>query len=321
MKAAVYEINGDPEVLRYEEIADPIVGPGDVLIAVEAISVEGGDVHHRRLVPVSAPYVVGYAAAGVVRAVGAEVTLFTVGQRVAAFNWNGSHAELCSVPEHFVYAVPDALPIEVAATIPVAFGTAHDALFEFGQLREGETILVRGGAGGVGLGAIQLAKEAGADVIATASSGAQAQKLRNIGAHHVVNYTADDVAAAILALTGGEGVALMVDMAGGADVPALLGAVRRRGRVSAVGMSAGQPSLSYMDLIGRMLTISGISFGTEMHLPRARAVVEDCLRRAAKGALMMPIDRIYRLDDAAAAHRHAEFERPFGRVLMRPVCR
>lgn len=316
MKAAVYKTNGDPEVLRYQEIADPVVGPGDVLIAVEAISVEGGDVHHRRLVPASEPHVVGYAAAGVVQAVGAEVTLFTVGQRVTAFNWNGSHAELRSVPEHFVYAVPDGLSTELAATIPVAFGTAHDALFEFGELQSGQTVLVRGAAGGVGIAAMQLAKTAGAVVIATVSSDEQGQQLRAMGADHMVCYTTEDTPAALLTLTDGEGVDLMVDMAGGADVPALLGAVRRRGRVSAVGMSAGQPSLTYMDLIGRLLTISGVSFGSEMHLPRARRIVEDCLRRAAAGELTMPIDRTYRLDEAAAAHRHAEFDRPFGRVLM-----
>ncbi|OCB14616.1 hypothetical protein A5717_10525 [Mycolicibacterium porcinum] len=319
MKAAVYETNGDPEVLRYQDIADPVVGPGDVLIAVEAISVEGGDIRHRRLVAAAEAHVVGYAAAGVVRAVGIGVQRFVIGQRVTAFNWSGSHAEFWLVPVDFVFAVPNDLSLEVAATIPVAFGTAHDALFEFGKLTTGQTVLVRGAAGGVGIAAIQLAKSAGASVIATSSSDEQGRQLCRVGADHVVNYSTDDTPASVLAITDGVGVDLMVDMAGGADLPVLFGALRRRGRVSAVGMSAGQPILSYMDLISRLLTISGISFGTEMHLPRARTIVEHCLQRAAEGDLTMPIDRRFRLDDAAAAHRYAEFGRPFGRVVIVPV--
>jgi len=119
----------------------------------------------------SFPHIIGYQGAGLVEAVGQGVTQVRVGQRVVAFNWSGSHAEIFAVPEHFVYPIPGNMSFELASTIPVAFGTAHDSLFEFGRLRAGETVLIQGAAGGVGIAALQLAKAAGATVIGTSSTG------------------------------------------------------------------------------------------------------------------------------------------------------
>lgn len=319
MKAAVYDTNGEPEVLRYVEVADPAVAPDEVLIGVEAISIEGGDLLNRRLVaPEHKPHIVGYAAAGVVHAVGSAVTKFAMGQRVAGFNWSGSHAELWSVPEHFVYALPDGVDAGLAATVAVAFGTADDALFEFGRLQSGESVLIRGAAGGVGIAAIQLAKNAGAQVIATVSTPPRARALVDLGADHVVDYTKEDVKSAVLDATSGRGVDLMVDMAGGPDTSKLFGAVRYRGRISAVGEAAGQPRFSYMNLMARSLTVAGVLFGKEMHHPRARALVERHLHQVAAGSLTMPIEQTYPLSNATEAHRHAESGRPLGRIVMRP---
>jgi NADPH2:quinone reductase len=126
VKAAAYYTNGEPDVLRYEDVADPVLGDHDVLVDVTAISVEGGDTLTRRLLPPEhPPGVVGSAAAGVVRSIGSAVTRTAPGQHVAAFNRSGSHAELWSVPEHYVYTSPEGVDARLAATIPVAFGTAR----------------------------------------------------------------------------------------------------------------------------------------------------------------------------------------------------
>jgi len=320
MKAAIYYRNGEPEVLQYEDISDPAVASTDVLIAVEAISLEGGDILTRRRVPVATPpHVVGYAAAGVVRAVGSDVTNIHIGDRVAAFHWSGSHAELWAVPDRYVYPIPDDMDARLAATLPVAFATADDALFEFGRLQSGESVLIRGATGGVGLAAVQLAKAAGGFVIGTASSDDRAAELKALGVDHTLNYRTQDVVGAVLDTTAGRGVDLLVDMAGGPDINALTEAVRYRGRVSVVGAASEKhTSIGFYELVSRSLSVFGISAGQEMHLPRMHSILRRHLRSAAAGTLMMPIERTYPLAAAAAAHRHAEFDHPFGRVVMVP---
>src|SRR4051812_8815217 len=172
MKAAVYYENGGPDVFRYEDVPDPELRPGGVLIEVAAVGIQGGDLLHRAGSPLArVPHIVGYQAAGTIVAAGDKATGVSVGDRVVVTSNDGSHAELISAPAGAVYRVPDSLALEEAACIPIEFATAADCLFEFGRLRPGELVLVQAGAGGVGLAAIQLAKAAGAGmVLATASS-------------------------------------------------------------------------------------------------------------------------------------------------------
>ena len=179
MKAAVYDTTGGPEVLRYADVPDPALHPGGVIVEVGAVGIQGGDLLHRQggEMP-SSPHIVGYQAAGVIRDVGAEVTDLSPGQAVVATMFAGSHAELVSVPAASVWVLPDGLSVEQAAGVPVEFATAHDCLHEFGHLQSGESVLVQAGAGGVGLAAVQLAKASGATVLATASTGERAERLR-----------------------------------------------------------------------------------------------------------------------------------------------
>ena len=136
MRAAVYTETGPPEVLRYEEVPDPTVNPGEVLVQVEAISIEGGDTLNRAGGEMATvPHIVGYQAAGTIREVGEGVTDREVGQRVVATMLWGSHAELMSVPSIITWPIPDGADIVACACVPVAFGTAHDCLFEFGHLQ------------------------------------------------------------------------------------------------------------------------------------------------------------------------------------------
>jgi len=320
MKAALIYENGPASVLTYSDVPEPALKDGHVLVRLRAISVEGGDLLNRRIIaPKTFPHVVGYQGAGIVETVGRGVTKVRVGQRVVAFNWYGSHAEIFSVPEHFVYPIPDSLDFDLASTIPVAFGTAHDALFEFGRLKEGETVLIQGAAGGVGLAALQLAKKAGATVIGTSSSDERLARLSGLGLDHGINYLTEDIAMRTRALTKGVGADLVVDMAGGRAIKALLGAVAYRGRFSVVGASSGDlPTLEFFDLIRKSLTVFGISFGQEMHTPRAHALLGQLIHDVASGSLKMPIDRRFSLAEAAAAHAYVEQGHPFGRVLIIP---
>ena len=190
MKAAVYYSTGGPEVFRYEEVADPVIRDNGVLIQVGAVGIQGGDVLNRQGGALASnPHIVGYQVGGVVIATGPKVTTLQVGQKVAATMAFGSHAELVSVPETSAFAVPDSMSVHDAAGIPIEFGTADDCLFEFGGLQAGETVLIQAGASGVGLAAIQLAKQAGASmVLATASSDDRLERLREYGLDHGINY-------------------------------------------------------------------------------------------------------------------------------------
>ncbi|MFP5076158.1 alcohol dehydrogenase catalytic domain-containing protein [Rhizobium sp. YIM 134829] len=158
MKAAVYDNPGPPSVLQYVDVPDPVCGPDEVVIRVEAISVEGGDLINRRSTAQPIRWVVGYAAAGTVVKVGGDVTTRAVGDKVAAFSLQGSHAELWAVAASRTWLVPAGLDIAKAAALPISFGSAYHSVINRGDVREGETVLIQAAAGGVGLAAVQLAK-------------------------------------------------------------------------------------------------------------------------------------------------------------------
>ncbi|GAC1587620.1 MAG: zinc-binding alcohol dehydrogenase family protein [Acidimicrobiales bacterium] len=320
MKAALYYETGQPEVLRYEDVADPTPGPRALLIEVEAISIEGGDTLNRLGGAMPAvPHIVGYQCAGTVREVGDSVSDRRPGQRVVATMAHGSHAELVAVPAGATWAIPDGMAMADAACVPIAFGTADDCLFEFGGLREGETVLVQAGAGGVGLAAIQLAKRAGATVLATASSADKLERLSEFGLDHGINYRSTDFADEARRLTGGRGVDLVVDSVGST----LAGSVRSlayRGRISYVG-NAGRESQPFdpSTLMQGNQMIHGVFLGAELAMgSRAHDNITRLIADVATGALRVVIDRTFPLADAASAHAHLESRQAFGRVVLVP---
>ncbi|WP_044182107.1 quinone oxidoreductase family protein [Hyalangium minutum] len=317
MKAAVYHRNGDPDVLCFEEIADPEIAPTTVLIRVAYVGLQGGDIYNRRNTPprAGAPHVVGYQAAGTVEAVGEQVTSVRPGDRVAGFAFAGSHAELFGVDQQHVYPLPEGLDFAVAAALPVEFGTASDGLFEFGRLKAGETVLVRGATGGVGIAAVQLAHRAGATVIAVAATAERLLRVSELGATHVIDYRNEDVVARARELTDGRGVDLVLDVAGGAP---LLGACAFKGRYGLVGAASGvTASVTFEDLLTNGLTVFSFMFGREMGTDRVRRLIADLMRRAADGELSMPVEKVFALSDAAQAHAFVERGRPLGRVLLK----
>lgn len=322
MKAAVYDQTGGPDVLRYEDVPDPDLRPGGVLIEVGAVGIQGGDLLHRQRGEIpQAPHIVGYQAAGTIRDVGAGVEGLSPGQPVVATMVAGSHAELVSVPAGSVWPLPDGLSIEHGAGVPIEFATAHECLFEFGHLRAGETVLVQAGAGGVGLAAIQLAKAAGATVLATASSDERLERLRQYGLDHPINYVTGDVAAEVMTLTDRRGVDLVVDPVGGRILETSIAALAYRGRISWVGRAGREDTpADIWPIAQKNGSLTGVFLGAEMMFQpqRTHALVAELLQRVARGELRVAIDRTFPLAEAAEAHRYIESRQAFGRVLLIP---
>jgi NADPH2:quinone reductase len=322
MKAAVYYETGEPSVFRYEDVDDPPLRPDGVLIDVKAIGVEGGDVLNRAGGALThRPHVVGYNCAGVVRAVGAQVSERKPGDRVTALMVSGSHASVVSVQDAATWLVPAGVSFEQAACVPVAFGTAHDCIHEFGGLRAGETALIQAGTSGVGIACVQMAKRAGARVIATSSSDEKLERLRAFGMDHGVNYVTADFVPEVRRLTDGKGVDLVVDSVGGKTLAGSLQCAGYRGRVISVGnVSREGKAIDVSPLSGANASLTGVFFGLETVFAAARvtATMNQILADIEQGALRVVVDRTYPLAQAAAAHAHIESRAAFGRVVLVP---
>jgi len=322
MKAAVIHENGGPDVLRYEEVPDPACPDGCVLIDVEAISIEGGDLLARAgSPPPTVPHIVGYLAAGTIAEVGAGVQDRTVGDRVVTLNAAGSHASKRAVPAMSTWPVPPGLDAAPAACIPVAFGTAEECLFTAGALESGQTVLIHAGAGGVGMAAIQLAKQAGATVIATASDDSKLERLREFGLDHGINYANDNFVDRTRELTDGRGANVILDSVGGQNLVDSIGALAYRGTLVSVGVAGRAGSeIEARNLWTQNNALRGVFLGGALltEYPRVHAMIADLMERVASGNLRVAIDRTFPLAEAAAAHEYIESRKAFGRVVIAP---
>jgi NADPH:quinone reductase len=322
MKAAVIYENGGPDVLAYEDLPDPDCPDGCVVIDVEAISIEGGDLLARAgSPPPSAPHVVGYLAAGTVREVGAGVEDRAVGDRLVTLYMAGSHASQRAVPALSTWPIPEGLDAARAACVPVALGTAQECLFTAGNLAAGQTVLIHAGGGGVGMAAIQLAKQAGATVISTASSDEKLERLKELGLDHGINYASESFVERMRELTDGRGADLVLDSIGGQNLVDSIGALAYRGTLVSVGVAgrAGS-SVEARDLWAQNTTLRGVFLGGAMiaEYPRVHAMIAELLDRVARGELRVEIDRTFPLAEAAGAHAYIESRQAFGRVVMTP---
>lgn len=323
MKAAVYRQPGSPDVLSYEDVPDPEVGAEDVLVQIEAISIEGGDTLNRSGTDTGGrAHIVGYQAAGTVIAVGGAVTAFGEGDRVVTVGLDGSHAERRAVAALACWKVPEGLGLREAACVPIPFGTADDCLFEFGRLQPGETALIHAGGSGVGVAAVQLAHRAGAMVLATASNDDKLRRLGPLGLDHGINYAETDFVEEVRRLTDGRGADVIVDSVGGETLQRSLACLAYRGRVVSVGdagRSGGQP-LDISTVRPNNQSVIGVFLGAELVLggPRVHDLIAGHLAAIAAGDLTVVIDRTYPLADAAAAHAYIESRRAFGRVVLVP---
>jgi NADPH:quinone reductase len=322
MKAAVIYENGDPGVLRHEDVPEPECPDGFVLVDAEAISIEGGDLLARAAgEPPQLPHVIGYLSAGIVSEIGAGVEGRSVGDRVVALNAAGSHAARRAVPAAMTWPIPAGLDAARAACVPVAFGTAYECLFTAGDLTEGQTVLIHAGAGGVGMAAIQLAKHAGATVIATASSDTKLERLKPFGLDHGINYATDSFVKRTNELTDSRGVNIVIDSIGGQNLIDSIDVLAYRWTLVSVGVAARAGSaIEAQSLWTRNNTLRGVYLGGAILYEYARIhpMIGDMLQRVASGELQVEIDRSFPLAQAAAAHEYVETRKAFGRVIITP---
>jgi NADPH2:quinone reductase len=209
----------------------------------------------------------------------------------------------------------------VAACVPIAFCTAQECLFTAGNLASGQTALIQAGAGGVGMAAIQLAKQAGATVLATASSDEKLERLKEFGLDHGINYARENFAERTRELTDGRGADVVLDSIGGQTLVDGVGALAYRGTLVSVGLAARAGSdIEARSLWDKNNALRGVFLGGALlnEYPRVRAMIAVLIERVAKGELRVHIDRTFPLDQAAAAHAYIESRQAFGRVVMTP---
>lgn len=241
MKAVVLTGTGGYDVLQVREQPDPPVGPGEVRIAVKAAGINFADTMARvGLYPDAPkpPCVLGYEVAGEVESVGEGVSEFKLGDRVVGGTRFGGQAELVTVPEAQVLALPARLSFEQGAAVPVNYGTAYAALILMGGLREGDRVLIHAAAGGVGISATQIARNVGAEIFGTASP-AKHDAIRAQGVDHPIDYRSQDFETETMRITGGEGVDLVIDALGPSSFRKDYRLLRSGGRMVMYGLSEG----------------------------------------------------------------------------------
>ncbi|WP_228001392.1 quinone oxidoreductase family protein [Nocardia australiensis] len=321
MRAIQVAEHGGPEVLASVEVADPQIGPDQLLVDTEAIGINFIDTYLRMgRYPQAVPYIPGSEGTGIVAEVGADVTEFSVGDRVAWAAAPDSYAQRVAVNAAVAVAVPDGVDPPVAASALLQGMTAHYLIESIYKPEPDETVLVHAGAGGVGLLLTQLATNRGARVITTVSSDAKEKLSREAGAAEVLRYS-DDLADQVRALTGGVGVAAAYDGVGAATFEASLASLRIRGTLALFGAASGP--VPPFDL--QRLNPAGSLFVTRptlVHYTRDRAELlwraDDIFAAIADGSLHVRIGATYPLAEAAQAHRDLEGRKTTGSIVLLP---
>jgi zinc-binding alcohol dehydrogenase/oxidoreductase len=326
VKAVRIHEDGGPEVLRFEDAPDPVVGAGEVLIRLRTASLNRLDVWVRRGLPsVPKPRILGADGAGIVEAVGEGVNGFALGDAVVinpgiehgaritviGEHTDGTHAELIAVPAPNVYPLPPDVSFEEAAAFPLVFETAYRMLVTRAGLREGEWVLVWGVGSGIGSAALTLATALGGRVIATSSSDDKLARARELGAVATVNHAGGDVVAAVREATGGAGADIVVEHVGEATWQSSLQAAAAGGRVAVCGATSGpNPPASLHRIWWKQLTIVGSTMGTKTDF-------EGVYELVASGRIRPVVDSVFPLADARAAHERLEAGEQFGKIVLR----
>ena len=275
MKAVRIHEDGGPEVLRLDEVEDPVAGPGEVLIRLKAASLNHLDIWLRQGLPsVPKPRILGADGAGVVEALGAGVDGFEVGQRVVlnpglrngaeivGEHRDGTHAELIAIPRENVHPVPEELSFEEAAAFPLVYETAYRMLVTRAGLREGEWVLAWGIGSGVGSAAFLIAKALGAKVVVTSSDDGKLERARELGADETVNHESGDVVSVVKEATEG-GAHVVVEHVGEATWKTSLQVARTGGRIAVCGATSGpNPPANLHRIFWKQLSILGSTMGT-----------------------------------------------------------
>jgi NADPH2:quinone reductase len=322
MKAIQVKRCGSPEALEVVELPKPTPGPKQALVKIEASGINFIDVYFRTgLYKADLPFTPGSEGAGIVEAVGPEVTEVAVGDRVAYAMARGSYAEYAIVPAWQLVKVPDGVDLKVAAAAMLQGMTAHYLTHSTYPLKKGDTALLHAAAGGTGLLIAQMAKMLGARVIGTVSTDAKAALAREAGADEIILYTRQDFETEVKRLTAGRGVDVVYDSVGHTTFLKGLNCLRLRGMMALFGQSSG----TVEPLDPGLLAAKGSLFLTRPSLAHYAATREELLWRAGdvlgwvkSGSLKIRIEKTYRLAEAPQAHRDLEGRKTSGKLLLLP---
>jgi len=322
MKALVCRAYGPVDSLTLDEVADPKPVAGEVLVGVRACGVNFPDVlvvQGKYQFKPPPPFSPGGEVAGVVEAVGSGVTDVRPGDRVVALGTCGGMAEKFVADASKVIRMPDGVDFAEAACLSTAYGTTLHALRDRGQLRAGETLLVLGAAGGVGLSAVQIGKRMGARVIAAASSAEKLQTCKEHGADDLIDYSREDLKERVKALTGGAGADVVYDPVGGSYTEAALRATAWNGRLLVIGFAGGEiPRVPTNLTLLKGCSIVGVFWGMAMmrEPARGRAQLEEMLGWMRDGSLQLHVHARYPLDRALDALRDIERRKVQGKAVV-----
>ena len=322
VRAIVVEEPGGPDVLALHDVPDPAVRPGDLLIRVAAAGLNRADLLQRvghYPPPPGAPEWLGMEVSGTAVVGTPDVP---AGSRVAALLGGGGYAELVAVPAELALVVPDALTHRDAAALPEALATVWSN-FEAAHLAARQTVLVRGGSGGVGSVAVQVAREHyGARVLATAGGPERVERLRELGVDVALDHHADDLVEQVLAATDGRGVDVVLDVVGAAALADNLAMLADGGRLVVIGMQKGRRAeLDLAALMNRRASVIGTTLRSRAPDDKARVMAgvrEDLWPLVAAGRIRPIVHATFPLARAADAHRLLESGAVFGKVLLEP---
>ena len=322
MRCVEITSSGGPDVLRIGTRPDPLPGAGEVLIAVQAAGVNRPDVMQREgryPPPKGASDIPGLEVAGRVAAIGPGVTRWREGDMVMALLSGGGYAELAAAPEAQCLPIPAGITVVEAAAIPETYFTVWTNVFDSGALERGETLLVHGGAGGIGTTAIQLARAFGSTVYTTAGSDERCTALEALGAARAINYRTEDFVARISELTEGRGVDVILDIVGGPYIAKNLASLAREGRLVIVGFMGGtDAAFDARQIILRRLTITGSTLRIRTIEEKgaiARSLEARVWPLLEQGKVRPVIHAAFPLDQAAAAHRALD-EGHVGKIVL-----
>ena len=322
MKAIQVQKSGGPEVLTLVDLPAPKPKPNEAVVKVSAAGVNFIDVHIREgLYPSSLPFIIGQEASGIVSEIGADVQSFKPGDRVAYTGIRGSYAEYAAVPADRLVLLPPGISEQQAAAAMLQGMTAHYLVYDTYPLKKGETALIHAAAGGVGLLLVQMAKNIGARVIATAGTEEKAKLARAAGADEVILYAQQDFEVETKRLTDGKGVHVVYDGVGKTTFDKDLNVLRPRGYLALFGAASGPVPLFDVGKLAQ----KGSLFITRPTLVHYMAAHEELQKRAtdvltmiATGKVKLRIEHIYPLREAQQAHRDLEGRKTTGKLLLIP---
>jgi len=321
--AAVVDAPGGPEALRYAEVPDPEVGPGEVLLDVVATAVNRADLLQRQghyPPPPGASDLMGLECSGTVAVLGEGVEGLSVGDEVCALLAGGGYATRVAVPAGQVMSLPEGVDLVTAAALPEVAGTVWSNVMMVAGLRSGETFLVHGGAGGIGTFAIQLAKAVGATVLTTAGTAEKRAFCTDLGADVTIDYHDEDFVAVAREVTDGRGVDVVLDNMGASYLARNVAVLALEGRLVVIGLQGGtKAELDLNALMRKRAAVIGTTLRArpvEEKSTICRAVAEHVWPLVADGTVRAVVDRTYPLADAAEAHRRMESGDHIGKIVL-----